>query len=1061
MKKFAVYNSSAGSGKTYTLVKEYLKIALKTKDSNQYRNILAITFTNKAAAEMKERVINALQALSGIEKLEGTPKFLQLDLLKPIQAGGLGIDENEIAFRSKNVLRSILHNYNDFGISTIDKFTHKIIRTFAHDLHLPLNFEIEIDETEVLSKCIDMIISEVGVNKKITKLLVEYTNKKANDEESWQIEKDLFKFSKNLLKDDGELYLEKVRKLNIDDFDNIKKQINIQLKQFEEELKQLAGTALALIEKEGIEEKSFSRGFYPNYWKKILKYAEVMDSKSCPPTETVVKTIAGEKNWYAAKVDSNQKQLIDANQTKFIALYDTSRTYIDRFESNYRVNKLLIKNLYNLAVLNEVEKAILEFKKDNNVLNISDFNKKIAEIVSSEPIPFIYERLGEKYDHYLIDEFQDTSIVQWHNLVPLVDNSLAKGKFNMVVGDAKQAIYRFRGGEVEQIINLPLIYKHDNNPLLIEREDALKRNHVAENLTNNFRSKAEVVDFNNQFFQSVAVTLSEKYQVLYKDLEQAFNPENNGGGVSVEFLPAENKEELEGITFNRINEVIAQNKKDGYSLSDICVLTRSNKDGAAIASYLVENGINVISSESLLIDNSEKVRLILNVLSYLSHPLDKNFQVKILSYLIDNQFKDDDLYTAFAHEKTNPLEAFLENKNLELDSTNITNFSLYELIEYLIKHFNLDKDVDVYLQFFLNKIHEYAARKDNSILNFLEWWELKKSKFSIVVPEGVEAVRIMSIHKSKGLEFPVVIFPFANGKVKMGEDYFWTEDIETESLDVAILPISSAIKKTDFSSVHSDELNKSKLDLINVLYVALTRPKDRLFILSDYKEDKKKGGKAISENGSVSDYLYTFCEDKSANKIDDNHYVFGHFNTIEVKKEQEIINEEFKSIVYNNWRDRISIHLQVPEVWDVEDPKTFGAYGTLLHKILSQINYTSDLEKVLKSNLNKGIISEEDFPKIKDELTALLKNEDINYFFTDFDDLKNEESILLPNGDWYQPDRVIVKDNKTIIVDYKTGDKKKTHIQQVEHYKILLSEMGYQNLETYLLYTKEAKLVVV
>ena len=217
MSNFITYNSSAGSGKTYTLVKEYLKIALETKSANQYKHILAVTFTNKAAAEMKARVIEALKALSADEALEGTPKFLQLDLLKPKADGGLEIDANEIKERSKRVLKSILHSYNDFGVSTIDKFTHKIIRTFAHDLHLPLNFEIELDDREVLGAAIDMLIAEVGNNEKLTKLLLEYTSKKAENEENWHIERDLFEFSRNLLKEDGELYLEKIRKLSIKD----------------------------------------------------------------------------------------------------------------------------------------------------------------------------------------------------------------------------------------------------------------------------------------------------------------------------------------------------------------------------------------------------------------------------------------------------------------------------------------------------------------------------------------------------------------------------------------------------------------------------------------------------------------------------------------------------------------------------------------------------------------------------------------------------------------------------------------------------------------------------
>lgn len=1055
MKNFAVYNSSAGSGKTYTLVKEYLKIALENENPNQYKQILATTFTNKAAAEMKERVIAALQALSGKTKLEGTPKFLLADLIKPVTEGGLGVNALTIEERSHQVLRSILHNYNDFAISTIDKFTHKIIRTFAHDLHLPLNFDVAIDETEVLSKAIDMLIAEVGVNEKLTQLLIEYTQKKADNEENWHIEKDLFLFAKNLLKDDGELHLKKIRSLSVDDFSEIKQQLYAQTKSFEKDVQQLGKEALQIIQSKGIEIKSFSSSFFPNYWNDLAQL------KKLTPTATTIKIISGEKNWYAKTVEDSQQQLIDTHKELFVELYQTSRTYIEEFESQYVVNKLLIKNLYNLAVLNEIEKAIIEFKKDNNVLNISDFNKKIAQIVTSEPIPFIYERLGEKYRHYLIDEFQDTSIVQWHNLIPLIDNSLGSGKFNMVVGDAKQAIYRFRGGEVEQIIHLPEIYKKKNNSLLLEREAALTRNYKAEELSNNYRSKAEVVDFNNRFFQSVATHLSAKYAVLYQNLEQGFDEKNNGGGVAVSFLNAENKEALDDQTFPKIIEIIEQNLTDNYTLKDIAILTRGNKDGAAIASYLLEKGISVISAESLLINSSKEVQLIIHLFQYIEHPNNVQFQLEIINYLIANHYQNDLVFEVFTKYPKNVLFHYLKEREIGIPHQYIANFSLYELAEYLIKHFSLDKCVDVYLQFFLDKVYEYTARYDNSLVNFLEWWEDRKEKFSIIVPEGADAVRVMSIHKSKGLEFPVVIYPFAISEVKPSEKYFWTEDSGIDKLESAILPINITLESTRFQSVYEEEMDKSRLDLINVLYVALTRPKDRLFILSQIKFTKT-GKRSDSKNGSVADYLYEFCEANSSHQINENQYQFGNF----LKKEKETVSfstnsEEFVSVEYNNWRDKINISYQAPEVWDVENPATSGAHGTLIHKILAEITHKKELEKVLTQLLNKGIIPHEQYDSIYNEIQEILQIKEIEALFTDFEELKNERGILLPSGETYQPDRVVVKEGVTYIVDYKTGGRKKGHFEQLENYKILLAQMGYQNIKGYLLYTKEANLIAV
>jgi ATP-dependent exoDNAse (exonuclease V) beta subunit len=1044
---FITYNSSAGSGKTYTLVKEYLKIALETKSSSQYKHILAVTFTNKAAAEMKARVLDALKALSADEALEGTPKFLQLDLLKPKEEGGLGIDALEIKERSKRVLKSILHSYNDFGVSTIDKFTHKIIRTFAHDLHLPLNFDIELDDREVLGAAIDMLIAQVGTNEKLTKLLLEYTSKKAEAEESWHIEKDLFEFSRNLLKEDGELYLEKIRKLSIKDFETIKTKLFEQTKEFENTVKQLGHDGIDFINSKGVEAASFSRSFFVNYWKDLATL------KKFEPTATTLKIIAGDANWYAAKVDDSQKQLIDSLQQDFISQFEASREYLTKFESDYRVNKLIIKNLYNLAVLNEIEKTVLEFKKDNNVLSISDFNKRIAAIVESEPIPFIYERLGEKYNHYLIDEFQDTSIIQWHNLIPLVDNSLANGKFNMVVGDAKQAIYRFRGGEVEQIINLPKIFKHNNNPLLLEREAALTRNYSEATLSTNFRSKAEIVDFNNRFFQSVAGNLSETYQQLYSDLYQEFNPDNNGGGVSVEFLEDAEREVYRANVLNNIFKNIEETVADGYLYSDVAILTRSNVDGSEIASFLLENNISVISSESLLLNNSEEVKFILNLFRFITYPTDKKYQVQLLNYLTNHVY-DDSLFEVFEMHRENTVNSYLSTKDIRIDYAKIRNYSLYELAEYLVITFGFDGKVDVYIQFLLDKIHEYASRSDNSIINFVEWWEGKADKFSIVIPEGINAVRVMSIHKSKGLEFPVVIYPFATSPVKTSEDFFWTNETNIEGLESAIMPIRKELTETRFSAVYEDEMDKSRLDLVNVLYVALTRPKDRLYIIS--KQNKKP-----TENGSVTDYLFNYCQANEDGKVADHHYRYGSFakNT---QQHQEANNDiQFKNVAYNSWREKIQVSYQAPKVWETENPETIGEYGTLIHNILSQITTKADVEDVLISSVRKGLFTDAELPKIKEDLGKLFKIEGVADLFTDFDELKNERSILLNSGETYQPDRVVVKNENTYLVDYKTGEQSPEHEKQITNYRGLLIEMGYQNIKPYLLYIKSGELVGV
>jgi len=1056
MKNFAVYNASAGSGKTFTLVKEYLKIALETNSDSQYKNILAVTFTNKAAAEMKERVILALQALSGQKPLEGTPEHLMNELLKSKEEGGLGIDRDQIIKRSKKVLKSILHNYSNFSIGTIDKFTHKIIRTFAHDLHLPLNFDIELNQNEVLDKSIDMLISAIGANEKVTKLLLEYAAKKADDEKSWHIEKDLKDFSKNLLKENGEVYLQSLRDLTIDDFDKIKEELLTGVSLFEKQIKELSKKVLEGLKEKGIDDTSFSRGFYPAYWNKLLKF------KDFAPTATMLKIINGEQNWYSQKVEQQQKDLIDTNQQQLIDWFNETRLFIEEQESKYRVKQLLVKNLYNLAVLNEIEKLIVEYKKENSVLSITDFNKKIAQIVATEPMPFIYERLGERYQHYLIDEFQDTSIIQWHNLIPLVDNSLAGGKYSMIVGDAKQAIYRFRGGEVEQIINLPNIYNHNNKETLIEREEAFIRNYQPQNLASNFRSKAEIVEFNNQFFNFISTHLSNNYQDIYSNLAQQYNPNNNGGGVSIDFLESDDNEGYDLLTHQRIVEVIEEstNNKNGYRLEDIAILTRDNKNGSEIASVLLEKGIPVVSSESLLLNSSKDVRFVLNIFNFLANPTEANNQLPIIKYLIANQFPNDQLIEVYHGKNSSALEEYLISKNLTIHSKTIANYSLYELAEYMIKHFGLDKDVNIYLQFFLDKIQEYASRFDNSVINFLEWWNGKSEKFSIVIPDGIDAVKVMSIHKSKGLEFPIVIYPYAISDSKNTERFTWITSTEIEQLPVAILPIVKELEQTQFKDIYESEVNKSKLDLINILYVALTRPKDRLYILSKTDTSKKSSG---SSKIYINKLLLSYCEKYPEKRNEEKAYLFGIFlpNQNTINELEESKNEEFKEIVYNNWRDKIAVSYQVPDVWEVENPETATEHGRLIHQILAEISVIDDLKEVIAKYYNDGTIDKEQAHEIENEISQLFQQPEISTFFADFDELKNERSILLPSGETYQPDRVVVKNNETFILDYKTGQRESKHQKQLQNYQNILLQMGYNNVKSYLLYLKEKELVAI
>lgn len=1059
MRNLVLYNSSAGSGKTYTLVKEFLLrvLAETTEFPAYYKHILAITFTNKAAAEMKERVIKALEDFASNQPLEGTSNFLMNDLLLSEAEGGLGITKEKLIKKSKVVLRHILHHYNDLAISTIDKFTHKIIRTFAHDLHLPINFEIELQESEVLTKAVDLLIAQVGKDDNITKLMVDFSVYKANEEAGWNIEKDLINFAQTLLQENGSYFVKQLNELSVDDFYLIKKELETIRKSFEDETEKIANDALFLIQSNGINNSDFSSSYIPKYFIKHL------NKNYEPPTMTITKMFGGEQNWYAKKTPDNTKQTIDGLNPELTSFYNKLENLKTVKYSDYLIASFIHKNIFVLAVINEIEKSIENIKQENNVLSFSDFNKKIAHVIANESIPFIYERLGEKYYHYLIDEFQDTSVIQWFNLIPLVDNSLANNRFNMVVGDAKQSIYRWRGGEVEQIIQFPKIVEKTGivNKELESINAAFDRNINKKNLNNNFRSTAEIVDFNNQFFQFVGLQMPEEYQNLYKGLNQGFNPKNTGGGIEITFFETDDKEELLELNALHTLQLIHQLTKEGYQLNDIAILTRANSEAAEIASFLLDNNIDVISSESLLLNNSKEVNFLVTFLKYLIYPNEKSIQLALLSLMPDSLANDTaifELFVSSSSKKEDVLATFLKMNNLELDKNIINQFSLYELTEFLINHFSLSKETNIYIQFFLDKVYEFTVKKGNSINSFVEWWSDKSAKFSIIIPEGIEAVNIMTIHKSKGLEFPIVIYPFANEAARGNKNMFWIEKTPVEKLPVALLPMNKDILNTEYASIFQNEENKAILDLVNVLYVAFTRPKDRLYILSNYIPNKK-------EKIATNQFLYNFCTNHNPVNAALPTYRFGLFkqDTSE-KKDGQSKSDKFGKIIHNNWREKIKISFQAPKIWEVENPEQIGEHGSSIHAILADIKTVADIEKTINRYVSKGVIAIEESNELLNQLQNLFNNPAIHFLFDDIDEVKNETSILLPTGEVFQPDRVVIKQQTVYIIDYKTGEKNNKHQNQITNYITIISEMPTYadfNFKGYILYLKTNEVVEI
>ncbi len=1053
---FSVYKSSAGSGKTYTLVKEYLGLVLV--NPYQFKSILAITFTNKAAAEMKQRVLQTLRLLSNYKNLTTEERKPIVHLL-PDLVGKTGLSETDLFKNATLTLSLILHNYSNFAVGTIDSFVHRIVRTFAHDLRLPLNFNVEMDGDSLISKAVDLLIDRMGSDELLTTFLFDFAKSKADSDKSWHIENDLKKFAKILLEEDSQVKIEKLKTLELGDFKNILTQLTHLNKSFEQKGSIIGSDVYQKMKENNIAHAAFYQGE-----KGFGKYFEKLSQGIIIPPNSCVRKTVEEDKWMSAKANSDEKRNIENLKPFFIESYQQITCILESDYETYILRNSMLKNLYSLGLLNEIEKIMDEMRENENVLHISEFNKRISEIVVNEPIPFIYERLGERFKHFLLDEFQDTSILQWQNLLPLLDNSLAENNFNMIVGDGKQAIYRFRGGEVEQFAVLPKIYKKPDNNIINERENTLIRNFDPQFLQNNFRSKAEIVDFNNQFFRFVSQHLNENFKIIYDQLEQKFDTENNGGYIQFDFFDKVSDKVLyQENTFNSVFTTIQNLLADGYQWSDITVLCRNNQQANKIACFLSDQKIDVISSESLLLNTSPQVRLMIALLKLLSNADDLISKAQLIQYLIATGSIHEDLFQEILKNTlqndtslNTKLDAFLNTYNFAFNTRHLLKLPMYELCETLIRIFRLNQTNNPYIQFFLDTILNFSIKKTANIVDFLTWWEDQKGKLSLKTPSGINAVTIMTVHKSKGLEFRVVIFPFAEDKQKNNKETLWVdvEDAELPLLSTALIGLNKQLEDTRYALDYLEETEKSKLDLINLLYVALTRPSERLYIISNFPSGKSEAVSLPVLFKGYLQHIQLWEEGKST-------YSIGNTSQTKAKTSLSSDNMLYMKDFYSfDWQNRIIVSKLAPDNWNTEDPDGSRRFGNFIHLILSRIINQNEFEKETEALFTKGLITVHEKNDLMKLLNKLWLLDEVKHLFENKFEAKNEAEILLSNGKTIRPDRLLFKVDEVFIIDYKTGKPADSHRKQLDHYQSALNEMGYLKIRKYLIYINEKAEVI-
>ena len=1061
---FSIYDASAGSGKTYALVKEYLKIILTAPKNDAYRHILAITFTNKAVHEMKTRIVGSL---SEFAKEEPSTKGLDLmqNLVADTKDWDVKLSVPLIKAKSQQIIKHIIHNYAAFDISTIDKFTHKVIRAFAHDLNLPMTFEVTLDTENLLTEAVDGIIAQAGEDPILTQLLIDFTMEKTDDDKSWDVSRDIFETGRLVLNENHRAEIVHFHDKNISEFVEIKKKLILKAKELEDDNKVQASTALSLLDQNGVDHKSFSGSYFPKH------LISIVEGKFNPKNKTYEDADAIKIN-KTAKDRSIIESLIPDLMQILLLIYAnfSKRDFYLAF----------LKNITPLSLLNTVSNELAKIQEEQNVLSISEFNAIIHREIQNQPAPFIYERLGERYRHFFIDEFQDTSEMQWQNLIPLIDNALSgqddygvKGTL-MIVGDPKQSIYRWRGGKAEQFIELSKTSNPFNNP-----------DKKVITLDMNYRSYSEVINFNNGFFKMLASEFEHPdYQDLYDNHSHQKINDKTGGYVNISFIPEVESldEELEEEAMDKtalylqtthltIQKVLAE----GFLYKDIAILTRKRDQGIAIANYLIEQKIPLLSSETLMIQNATEVRFIIYLLKYLKNDSDADAKANFLYFIALNNQEllptHDFILKGMDLKAETEFEEWLASFGILLSFQNIRKKSLYETVEIIVSKFILSTTLNTnkeqkthknsaYVQYFLDIVLERDVRNQAGIADFLTFWDKNAAKFSIPSPEGTNAVRIMTIHKSKGLEFPVVIFPFAEEDyLKKPKDKLWlaTND-ENLDLPKVLIDNNKAVEGFGEEAKHIYDQKKQEelLDNVNVLYVALTRAEEQLYIISN----KNVTAKGEPKDNNMSSFYIKYLQNIGIYETEQLVFEFGS-----AVKLSEITEHEDKSQIVPTVKEvldfkNIKIAQREALMWGTHQQESIE-YGTIIHEILSFVTIKSDIDRAVDRAIEEGLIHFGQKKMVLKSLYEVVNHPELSVFFEKGMTVFNEQTIIQKTGKNRKPDRMVLNANNEIyLLDYKTGVHYKDYIQQLIEYQDAIELIGYKVVKKTLVYIGDSIVVV-
>lgn len=1067
-----LYRASAGSGKTFTLTVEY--IILLITDPGAYKHILAVTFTNKATAEMKSRILNTLE---GIRDGSGDATDYFNMIRNSTEVASLGISDEEIRRRAGVALHNLSHDYSRFHIETIDSFFISVIKDLAHELNLPANLTIDLNSDEVLSEAVDNIIDNADTDDTTFRSILDFIREKIDEEKNWKLDEEMKDFGRNIF---NEKYLKDYQLITgkIEDkafMQTYKTTLrNLRNSTFES-LQAQADHFLQICSNHGLTIDDFKQkrsGVY-GFFSKLATGNDLPQANSY-----VKKCLDDPAEWN--KTNGTVQQLAQETLMPLLAktldMMDEARLTISTVDT-------ISKHLNHLQLLTAISSEIDRLNQNANRFLLANSAHFLQRMIDRSSVPFIYEKCGTRFNHIMIDEFQDTSDLQWSNFLPLLNNSLDANNTCLVVGDVKQSIYRFRNSDWNILNTL------DTNKELTGKV------HTPPPLNMNRRSKGNIITFNNTFFEKAVSELNNDYRnnhdgadciellKAYSDVSQQIKKENKEMGyVSIDILSTETDDDstYEEATLRmlagRIDELLA----NGIQQRHITILLRFNRHIASISQYFADHAphLRLISDEAYRLSSSLCLNIIMYALRHIVSPDDK---LPLLSLVANTTDKE---YAELLLLDTEQLTALLPERFRE-ETDKLPYMPIKDLIETIYDMFSL-KDIqgqDAYMFYFHDQLTTFLEDRRNDINSLLRHWDETLSKKTIPGNNDSDGIRIMSIHKSKGLEFHTVLIPFCDWRTTgKPSDLMWCRPTQEPYGQIPLIPVNFVkdVQNSIFRKEYDEETLRNNVDNLNLLYVAFTRAKNNLFIItSDATTKSNKNEEKPIDN--IAQLIQRVVENKfpkTANQPAPPHEATDsptpvpaiHIETgkliTESKSDKQTETEEIKFHSgsklpefrqSNKSKDFVASEEQVSRF-------SFIDRGLLYHSIMQEIDTVDDIDRTIRKMYMEGVFAdEEERQTVSRDIHAAFENPIAARWFNGQWTVASERAILLPgtnNAKWKmrRPDRVIMSPTETICIDYKTGAERTGHNKQVKRYMNFLTQMGYPNVQGYVWYIIDRKI---